>query len=387
MGFGSRNNRAEIEKQMMFDADYSIKRKKEIRMKILTVVMALLCAFLLGSICAWTVLRIMGKNNLKAKAEVSHPTVETPETIAAPEEEKEQWKEGWVKYNGKVYSYNEKLLTFLFMGIDKDSKVKEVAEGTNGGQADALFLVVLNPNDQTIKIVGINRNTMTDIDIYNEDGDYVTTTTAQIAVQHGFGNGVEESCEYQREAVRKLLYNLPIHGYAAINMKAIPIINDAVGGVEVVSLSDITDDDRNNKLIIKEGEDILLLGNDAYWYVRDRDCEEFGSADIRLARQKQYLNAFVSKAKTEAKSNISIVTELYNDILPYMTTDISFDEVMYLAPEMVNYSFNDNSFYMMQGETVMGDEFEEFYPDEDMLYDMIIKVFYDEVNTTSAGIK
>jgi len=385
MGFRSRDNKAEYEKQMMFDANYSSRRKKEVRMKVITIVMAIICAFLLGAICTWTVLRIMGKNNLKAKAEVSHPTVETPETLAASEEEKEEWKEGWVKYNGKVYSYNEKLMTFLFMGIDKDSKVKEVAEGTDGGQADALFLVVLNPDDQTIKIVGINRNTMTDIDIYNEDGNYVTTTTAQIAVQHGFGNGVEKSCEYQREAVRRLFYNLPINGYAAINMKAIPIINDSIGGVDVVSLSDITDDDHKNKLIIKEGESVHLMGNDAYWYVRDRDEELFGSADIRLARQKQYLNAFVVQAKSAAKTNISVVTDLYNAILPYMTTDISFDEVLYLAPEMVNYTFDDKSFYMMQGETVMGEEFEEFYPDEDKLYEMIIDVFYDEVNISSSG--
>lgn len=378
MGLGSRNSKAEIEKQMMFDSNYSIKRKKEIRVKVITAVMVVIVVFLLGAISAWAVIRTMGKNNLKAKAEVSYPSVETPETIAAPEEEKEQWKEGWVKYNGKIYSYNENLMTFLFMGIDKNSEVKEVSEGTNGGQADALFLVVLNPDDQTIKIVGINRNTMTDIDIYNENGDYVTTTTAQIAVQHGFGNGVEESCEYQREAVRKLFYNLPVHGYAAVNMKAISIINDAVGGVDVVALSDVKD--KAKKKLLSEGDSVHLLGDTAYWYIKYRDVEEFGSADVRLERQKQYMNAFISKAKSEAASNISIIAELYNDILPYMTTDVSFDEVMYLAPNIINYTFDDNSFYMMQGETVMGDEFEEFYPDEDKLYEMIINVFYDEVD-------
>ena len=383
MSLGRRDKQAEFEKQMIFDPDYSVKRRKEVGIKVITIVMAILCAFMLGAIVTWTVIRVVGKNNLKAKAEVSHPTIETPETMAAPQEEKEQWKEGWIKYNGKIYSYNEKLMTFLFMGIDKNTKVKEVSEGTDGGQADALFLAVLNPEDQTIKIVGINRNTMCDIDIYNEDGDYVTTTTAQIAVQHGFGNGVEESCEYQIKAVRKLFYDLPIHGYAAINMKAIPIINDAVGGVDLVSMSDITDDSNHNKLIIREGESVHLMGNDAYWYVRDRDEEILGSADIRLARQKQYLNAFVNQAKTAAKKDLGVVSNLYNDVSPYMTTDISFDELLYLVPEMVNYSFDLNSLYLLQGETVMGEEFEEFYPDEDRLYEMIIDVFYNEVKNSN----
>ena len=353
------------------------------KIKIITVVLSILCVLVLGAIISFTVIRAMGKNNLMAKAETTYPVLSTPETEAAPVEEKQIWKEGWVKYNGKIYEYNEKLITFLFMGIDKDSKVKEVAEGTNGGQADALFLVVLNPDDQTIKVVGINRNTMADIDIYNKDGDYVTTTTAQIAVQHGFGNGVEESCEYQREAVRKLFYDLPIHGYAAINMKAIPIINDAVGGVDLVALNDITRDKK--KTIIKEGESVHLMGENAYWYVRDRDMDEFGSADDRLARQKQYLNEFIKQAKVAAKEDIGIVGDLYNDLTPYMTTDVSFDELVYLAPEMVNYSFGEQSFYMMKGETVMGEEFEEFYPDEDELYKMIIEVFYNEVDVNNVS--
>ncbi len=120
-----------------------------------------------------------------------------------------------MKYEGKVYAYNEDIMTFLFMGIDKDNEVREVAEGTDGGQADALFLLVLNPKTGTFQIISVNRNTMTDIRLYDSSGEYLSTVQAQIAVQHGFGNGVEESCEYQVDAVRRLFYNLPIHGYCA----------------------------------------------------------------------------------------------------------------------------------------------------------------------------
>ena len=98
-----------------------------------------------------------------------------------------------MKYEGKVYAYNEDIMTFLFMGIDKDNEVREVAEGTDGGQADALFLLVLNPKTGTFQIISVNRNTMTDIRLYGSSGEYLSTVQAQIAVQHGFGNGVEES--------------------------------------------------------------------------------------------------------------------------------------------------------------------------------------------------
>ena len=35
--------------------------------------------------------------------------------------------------------------------------------------------------------------------------------------------------------------------------------------------------------------------------------------------------------------------------------------------------------YTVSGETVMGEEFEEFYVDDDALYDLIIQIFYEEV--------
>jgi len=34
---------------------------------------------------------------------------------------------------------------------------------------------------------------------------------------------------------------------------------------------------------------------------------------------------------------------------------------------------------MLEGETVMGEQFEEFYPNENALYEMILEVFYEPV--------
>ena len=57
--------------------------------------------------------------------------------------------------------------------------------------------------------------------------------------KHGYGDGMELSCERSVAAVSRLFYNLPISGYAAINMGAIPALNDAVGGVQVTVLDDV----------------------------------------------------------------------------------------------------------------------------------------------------
>lgn len=366
---------AELEKEQLLNPLKLKEKKKKRRRKIALMVLTEAAIVVLMVCVVFQIVRAVGKNNLLSKAQ-SAPEL-TPVIASEPlsKEEEEKWQEGWVKYKEKVYAYNEDIMTFLIMGIDKNSDVKEVEEGTNGGQADALFLAVVNPHDKTIKVVGINRNTMTDIDVYNEEGAYVNTVTAQIAVQHGFGNGVEESCEYQKKAVQKLFYSLPIHGYAAVNMSAIPAVNDAVGGVEVTVLEDLTQKDKS----LKEGETVHLEGESAYWYVKHRDTSIFASADKRLERQKQYLTAFIESAKSAVKNDLSVALRLYQDISPQMVTDVSLDEVSYLAPILVDYSFESDGFRMLEGETVMGDEFEEFWIDEKALYELIIDVFYEEV--------
>lgn len=373
----SRDVQANLEKEQILNPE-KLKEKKKKKKRRIALIAACQLLVLIAVICvAFQIVRTIGKSSLISKAESAGPELSLVEAQAVPltAEEESRWQEGWVKYEDKIYAYNEDIMTFLFMGIDKNSDVKEVAEGTNGGQADALFLAVMNPHNKTIQVIGINRNTMTDIDLYNEEGAYINTVKAQIAVQHGFGNGVEESCEYQKKAVQKLFYNLPVHGYAAINMSAIPTINDAVGGVDVTVLEDLTGID---SVLVKDTQ-VHLMGQSAFWYVKYRDTNEFASADRRLARQKQYLNSFIGEAKAAAKKDISVAIDLYKAISPQMVTDITVDEVAYLAPILTDYRFDSDSFYMLEGETVMGEQFEEFYVDEDALYELILEVFYEEV--------
>ena len=62
-----------------------------------------------------------------------------------------------------------------------------------------------------------------------------------------------------------------------------------------------------------------------------------------------------------------------------MVTDISVDEVGYLATQILNYSFDSDDMYVLEGEIKDGERFEEFYVDEDALYRLILKIFYEEI--------
>lgn len=359
------------------------KEKKEKNKKNIALITAagliVFAAVLIGS---FEIVRAIGKNRLMNEAKTVKPALENVQREELTEEEKRVWEEGWVKYQDIIYRYNDDIMTFLIMGIDKKNDVKEVAEGTDGGQADAIFLAVMNPKDKSVKVIAVNRNTMTDIDVYDEEGNYFTTVKAQLATQHGFGNGVEKSCEYQQRAVQKLFYQMPIHGYAAVNMSAIETINDAVGGIDVTLAEDMTNIDAE----FTKGNTVHLEGKNAFWYVKYRDVNVFGSADERLGRQKQYLNAFIAKAKEKVTTDVSVVSDLYKAIMSQMVTNVSLDEVTYLASILKDYRFSEDDLYTMAGETVMGEQFEEFYPDETALYEMILEIFYEEVEQNDQRI-
>lgn len=292
-------------------------------------------------------------------------------------EKKTALKAGQVRRGDKVYEYIDGILTFLVLGIDIDGPVTRNKDLVSGGQSDAIFLVVLNPDTKSISLIGVNRDTMVDIVMVGlgANGENLTTK-AELAVQHGFGDGLHQSCELTRDAVSKLFYNLPIHGYISFNMGGMAALNDAVGSVRLTVLEDMTEINP----AWYQGAEVTLSGKDAYEYIHYRNVNVFESARNRLARQKQYLSVFAGTALAEIKKDITLPVSLYQAFKPYTVTDLELDEVSYLASQVAGYQFDAGAIYTMEGTTVKGKRFEEFYPDQEALQDLIIKVFYREVD-------
>lgn len=364
-----------------------INMRRHMRRKICRVAawaVLMIVILVLTGIFAFAGLQISGKSSLGRKSGSVGPMlnlagstgrVDNPEMPGLDEasETEDNWQEGDVRYGGVHYRYNEDILTFLFMGIDKLEEIKPVENGMDGGQSDVIFLLVMNPHSKEISMISIPRDTMTDIDGYDENGYFVATIKAQLALQHGYGDGAELSCERTKRAVARLFYELPIHGYCAVNMGAVPLLNDAVGGVEVAAPEDVIYTD------IKEGDRVLLEGEDAYNYLHNRDTTVPWSASGRLERQKQYLTAYAAAAMEAMKRDITLPVTLYNTLSKYMVTDISLDEVSYLAVQAMGYHFDENSMYSLEGENVRGEQYEEFHVDEAALYELILRIFYEEV--------
>lgn len=330
------------------------------------------------------VFSISGKYNLK-KQTVSYAagSGKAVQAVSAMSDESNVWQDGWIRYEGQTYSYNGDILTFLFMGIDKENRTEVSEEYAEGGQADALFLLVLDPHEEVMKLIPINRSTMTVIDVYDEQGAHEDTITAQICIQHGFGDGGKVSCEHQVEAVRNLFYGIPISGYLAVDMDVIPEVITLIDGIDLEVLEDVRND--RHDVILTQGEYVHMDGEQVYWYVRDRDSSVELSADSRLARQRQFLTEFISKVKRLTKRDFTIPVKIYNEISERAVTDITADEVAYLTTVAGRYHFDAGQIVTIPGKSVSGEEnpdsdYDEFYVDEDGLYGMIVDIFYEPVD-------
>lgn len=367
------------------------RKKKKLQKRILiglSIVIGVLFTAGISLIAAWLILDYQGRNRLLAKQEAVPEGMQDfaaeSQDFTADTEGEETLQTGELRYHGKTYAYKNNIMTFLFMGIDKTGEMEASEDLYEGGQADALFLAVLDPDEEKISIIGVNRDTMTNISVYDRNGLYAGTQTAQIALAHAYGDGMEKSCENTVNAVSQLFYGLPIHGYCALNMEVVPLLNDAVGGVDVVipesaAGADMGINGTRHKTGWKTGQQVHLMGNDAYTFIRYRDTDQAQSAEARLERQKTYLQAFIAQAVNAVKSDLTLPLTLYTTISPYMVTDITAQEAVHIASEAVSYSFSGENLYSMEGEVRMGEIFEEFYPDETALYELILQVFYEEV--------
>jgi LCP family protein required for cell wall assembly len=349
------------------------KRKKR-KSKVLRNVLIVLACIVFALVLAWQIFVMVGRMSLYKSSSVNQELMAQLTDVDSVSVDV-GWQENWIRYDGKVYQYNEDVLSFLILGIDKDSEVQENTGGVSGGQADANFLVVVNPDLETVRIVCINRDCMTTIDTTNMYGQKDATTKAQLCLAHAYGNSPQENAGNSVKAVTNLFYGIPIHGYCAINMAAIADINDSVGGVTLESLETFS----KNGYYFTKGKTTTLKGKGAFWYVKYRSTKEFDSNGSRLKRQKQYLNAFIGAAKTTIKKKPSYVINLYNSLAPYMTTDVGIDEAAYLATMVLGYDFDMDNIITLDGETVQGVYYEEFYPDEDSLKRLVIDLFYEEV--------
>lgn len=344
------------------------KKKKITPFRVILTILLILLLLMIAVVAIAFIMRQKGKKEMNENL--------VAETIAAPEEAEIEDEGKVVIYKGEKYRMNEDLTTVLCMGIDTSKEAAEQAVVGEKGQADALFLAVIDQKTGKLTFVSLNRDTMANVRVYNVDGEYVGTEKEQICLAYANGDSEASSAMNVVHSVSGLMYGIPINGYAAIEYNGVAAMNDAMGGIEVQVLEDMTAVDPE----LYQGANVTLQGYQAVSYIRKREISFEGNLK-RMARQRQYLTAFLKKTMKGLASNLSLVVTLYETASEYMVTNLGIPEVTYLATLLLQHGFTEPEMITTPGEVKVSEDgiFAEFHPDMDALYEIVLKVFYTKV--------
>ena len=271
--------------------------------------------------------------------------------------------------NGIDYYPRQDITVMLFMGIDQMEPVSDSGVFTNPGAADAIMLMIFDEKNETTSILQINRDTMLDIPILGIGGREAGTMYGQLALAHTYGSGLEDSCINTRKAISRFLGGISIDYYIAMNMGAVAILNDAVGGVTVTVTDDFSDVDPT----ITMGE-ITLRGEQALNFVRDRKDVGDQKNATRMNRQRAYMESFRDSLLANMNQGAGFVVDTYSAVAPYLVSDCPINTLTAMIERYDDYEFT--GVITPKGDNILGETYYEFYADEKALDDLVIELFY-----------
>ena len=286
-----------------------------------------------------------------------------------------------ITYDGVSYALNENLISIPVIGVDEgtgaDSHLK---------MADAIYIVTADTKTGKVKILSVSRDTMTDVDVYSEEGKFIDTERLQIAFSYAYGNEKVSGGKNTNTSLSRLFYGLPFGDYFAINMDALVTLNDAIGGVTLTSsMTFVSPVDGRT---ISEGETVTLHGAEADYYVRYRDKEQLESNNDRMQRQQEYIKAFMESLVPAAQKDISVITQLYEAIQSNSDTTLNLSKLTYIGSTALTKlrSASDIEYVSLKGTITKGEYAEMNVTNDDAIRTML-DVFYTPLAEVPESIR
>ena len=267
------------------------------------------------------------------------------------------------------YFPRQDITTILFIGVDEEGPMEEKDYNSGSAYSDSVVLLIFDETNKEINAIALNRDSMVEMPMIDENGKRTGSFYGQLTFAHSFGNGLEESCENTVWTVSDLLNGARIDYYFSMNMDAISIINDAVGGVKV----NVTDDFSEIGSDIPMGE-YVLHGDEAERFVRARMGLGDGLNSSRMERQKEYVFGFIEAFEAKKEQNSLFAVETFEKVSEYVLTDCSLETISAFSEKFEEYELNEIA--VPKGEYVLGEKFYEFYIDEKDLDEIILKYLY-----------
>ena len=273
--------------------------------------------------------------------------------------------------DGKTLHYRENEITnYLFIGVDKDD-VTNVSGHQNGGQADFLVVLAIDRINRSITPVMLDRDAMVEMQTYGVFGHPAGTRVMQLCLAQAYSGVNIPGSVNTVETVEKLLKGIDVHHYVVLDMSAIPLVNDALGGVEVTLQDDFTVYDPT----MTKGATIRLMGQQAEFFVRGRMTVADGTNASRMARQQQYLSGLLTQFRLTVKGNQLKLNEVLDALSGHMATDAGDNTLLHDVNAYDDYTWQ--PLQTLQGEHAIDEYgFAEFWVDEDALMRLVAGIWF-----------
>ena len=234
-------------------------------------------------------------------------------------------------------------VNILVMGLDEDLDAPPGSDAVFGGRTDTLLLVRVNPQDETLRVMSIPRDTRVQIPDYGiAKINHANVEGGPALVAHTIANN---------------LGNVQIDRYVRVNTVAFREIVDLVGGIEieVPHRMEYTDQTQGLYIDLYPGWQ-TLNGDQAEQFARFRsDMGDVG----RVQRQQVLL-----KSLRERLTNPMVVPSLPQAIRVvqrYVDTNLTLEEMLALANFGMEIDADEFQMVMLPGRFSGVSEFEASY--------------------------
>ncbi|MEA3283491.1 MAG: LCP family protein [Synergistota bacterium] len=226
-----------------------------------------------------------------------------------------------IQFDEKTGSIN-----ILALGVDD-------VEGVH--RSDTIAFITLDIDNKRIKVMSLPRDTRTTI------RDHGTQK-----INHSYAYG---GVDLLKETVVNLI-GMPIHYTLAVNYESFPKIVDSLGGIDVDVQKNLHYRDNAGGLYINIKKGWRYLdGKTALEYVRFRH-DALGDIG-RIKRQQRFLKALLKKLYDP--STMSHLSEITEEILSVVETDIPPSQALQLISYLKDISPERISFFTMPGKAAM----------------------------------
>ncbi|WP_026559744.1 LCP family protein [Bacillus sp. J37] len=210
------------------------------------------------------------------------------------------------KLRDSAVSISNDPVSILLLGVE------DYSSGGKGGRSDTLMVATFNPEDQSMKLLSIPRDSRVEIPGKGLD-----------KINHSFSKGGKE---LTIETVEDFL-EIPIDYYATVNFDGFKNIVDIVGGITVDVPFDFvqnSDDRKAEKLQFYEGP-MELDGRYALAYARMRHEDIKGDIG-RNERQQQVVKAIIDEIASAG--TLLKVDKLTNEVGNNVETNMKVSELL-----------------------------------------------------------